>query len=110
MESIQKDNCLILKDERNDPKDFAEFIDSLLVKFKEENLIIDIQKYGQLTLDELLCFLKPSMKHYKNNKSFIIINDTIVIDDVPDELRVVPTLQEAEDMVQMEEIERDLGF
>jgi hypothetical protein len=110
MESIQKDNCLILKDERDNPKDFAAFVDSLLVKFQNENLIIDINKYGKLTLEELLSFLKPSMKHYKNEKSFIIINDTIVIDDVPEELRVVPTLQEAEDMVQMEEIERDLGF
>lgn len=110
MESIQKENCLILKDERDDAKDFAEFIESLLVKFKDQNLIIDIQKYGQLTLEELLSFLKPSMKHYKNGKSFIIINDTINIDDVPEEIRVVPTLQEAEDMVQMEEIERDLGF
>lgn len=110
MESIQKDNCLILKDEKNDPKDFANFIESLLIKFNNQNLIIDIQKYGKLTLEELLCFLKPSIKHYKNDKSFIIINDTIVIEDVPEELRVVPTLQEAEDIIQMEEIERDLGF
>lgn len=110
MESIQKDNCLILKDERDDPKDFAEFIDSLLKKFKDQNLIIDIQKYGKLTLEELLSFLGPSIKHYKQGQSFIIINDTIIIDDVPEELRVVPTQQEAEDMIQMEEIERDLGF
>jgi hypothetical protein len=33
MESIQKDNCLILKDERDDPKDFAAFIETLLKKF-----------------------------------------------------------------------------
>lgn len=110
MESIQKENCLILKDERDDPKDFAAFVDSLLKKFESQNLIIDIQKYGKLTLEELLCFLKPSLTHYKNGNSFIIINDTIIIDDVPEELRVVPTLQEAEDMIQMEEIERDLGF
>jgi len=105
MESIQKDNCLILKDERDNPKDFAAFIDSLLKKFKDQNLVIDIQKYGKLTLEELLCFLEPSIKHYKNGKSFII-----EIDSVPEEIRVVPTLQEAEDMIQMEEIERDLGF
>ncbi len=110
MESIKKDNCLILKDEKDSPKDFAAFIQSLLKKFENENLIIDLQKYGELKLDELLSFLKPSLEHYMNNKSFIIINDTIAIDDVPEELRVVPTLQEAEDMIQMEEIERDLGF
>lgn len=110
MISIKKDNYTILKDEKNDPKDFAAFIEHILNKFKSENLVIDLQKYGKLTLDELLSFLKPSLKQYKNKQSFIIINDTINIDDVPEELRVVPTAQEAEDMVQMEDIERDLNF
>mgnify|MGYP005852188571 CR=1 FL=1 len=110
MKSTKKDNYIILEDEKDDPKDFAGFIEHILNQFESDNLVIDLQKYGQLTLDELLSFLKPSLKHYMNNKSFIIINDTINIDDVPEEIRVVPTPQEAEDMVQMEEIERDLGF
>lgn len=110
MKSIKKDNYTILEDEKNDPKDFAAFLEHILNQFETENLIIDLQKYGKLTLEELLSFLKPSLKHYKNNNSFIIINDTINIDDVPEELRVVPTPQEAEDIVQMEAIERDLGF
>ena len=110
MKSTKKENYLILEDERNDAKHFANFINGLLDKFKSDNLVINIQKYGKLTLNELLSFLKPSQAHYKNKKSFIIVNDTIIIDDVPAELRVVPTLQEAEDVIQMEEIERDLGF
>jgi len=110
MESIKKTNFTILRDEKNDVKDFASFLLRIIDKFSDENLVIDIEKYGQLTLDELLGFLKPSVEHYKNKRSFIIINDAINIDDVPVELRVVPTMQEAEDMIQMEEIERDLGF
>ena len=110
MQSIEKENYTILKDEKDDPKDFASFINRILDQFKSKNLVIDLQKYGKMTLEELLCYLKPSLNHYKNKRSFIIINDTINIDDVPEELRVVPTPQEAEDMVQMEEIERDLGF
>ena len=43
-------------------------------------------------------------------KSFVLINDAVGIDELPDELIVVPTLQEAEDMIQMDEIQRDLGF
>lgn len=110
MESIKKSNFTILRDEKNDVKDFANFLLGIIGKFSNQNLIVDIEKYGQLTLDELLTFLKPSVEHYRNNKSFIIINDAINIDDVPAELRIVPTMQEAEDMIQMEEIERDLGF
>ena len=55
-------------------------------------------------------FLKSSNDHRGDNKSFVIVNDTINIDTVPDELMVVPTLQEAKDVIQMEDIERDLGF
>jgi len=110
MKSIKTKNYTILKDEKDDAKDFADFINSILNQFENENLVIDLQKYGKLTLEELLKYLEPSIRQYKNKKSFIIINDTINIDDVPEELRVVPTPQEAEDMVQMEEIERDLGF
>ena len=32
------------------------------------------------------------------------------IDDIPEEMIVVPTLDEAGDIVEMEEIERDLGL
>jgi len=31
-------------------------------------------------------------------------------DEVPEEISVVPTLQEAKDLIEMEEIERDLGI
>ena len=32
------------------------------------------------------------------------------MDDFPDNFNIVPTLQEAEDVIEMENIERDLGF
>jgi len=32
------------------------------------------------------------------------------MDEIPYEMIVVPTLQEAGDIIEMEEIERDLGF
>ena len=74
------------------------------------NVVIDILKYGDLRLDDLLNFLELSNEHRKGKRSFVIANDAINIDKVPEELLVVPTLQEAEDIIQMEEIERDLGF
>ena len=40
----------------------------------------------------------------------MIVTNTVNPDDIPEELFVVPTLQEAEDIIEMEEIERDLGF
>jgi hypothetical protein len=39
-----------------------------------------------------------------------MINDSASMDHVPEELMIVPTHQEALDVLEMEEIERDLGF
>lgn len=110
MKVTKKENYVILEDEKNDVKAFASFLNSAYSGFKKDNLVIDILKYGQLNLDELLAFLALSDKHRKAKKSFVIVNDTINIDPIPDELTVVPTLREAEDVIQLEEIERDLGF
>lgn len=110
MKVTEKDNYVILEDEKNDVKEFASFLDYVHQHYKDQNLVVDILKYGNLQLDELLSFLELSNKHRKAKKSFILVNDTINIDPVPDEIMVVPTLQEAEDIIQMEEIERDLGF
>lgn len=110
MKITQKENYLILEDEKDDVKSFASFLDYKYDTIKNDNLVIDILKYGQLSLEELLSFLELSDKHRTAGKSFVIVNDTINIDSVPDELAVVPTLREAGDLIQMEEIERDLGF
>lgn len=110
MKIEEKDTYKIFQDEKDDVKDFAAYLEKHHSRFAKENVVVDILKYGQLTLEELLAFLKLSNQHRKNQHSFVIVNDAINIDRVPEELVVVPTLLEAEDIIQMEEIERDLGF
>ena len=110
METEKKENYIILRDEKDDVMDFSNYLSQIQNRFREDNVVIDISKYGELTLNELLSFLKLSNKHRKAKKSLVIVNDTINIDLVPGEIHVVPTLQEAEDLIGLEEIERDLGF
>ncbi len=55
-------------------------------------------------------FSDLSKKHKKAKKSFVIVAENIDFNDVPASMLVVPTLLEAHDMIEMEEIERDLGF
>ncbi|WP_339611454.1 ribonuclease Z, partial [uncultured Planktosalinus sp.] len=91
--------------------EFGTFLEYIIPKeFKNDNVVVDLLKYNQLSLPELLNFLIVSNKHRANKKSFVIINEAIDPDVIPEELIVVPTLQEAEDVVELEEIERDLGF
>ena len=104
-------NFVVLEDEKNNISDFASFIESQVPsKYKGQNVVLNLLKYDSLDLPELLLFLKSSNLHRKTKQSFVIVNDAISIDEIPYEMIVVPTLQEADDIIDMEEIERDLGF
>ena len=104
-------NFVVLEDEKDDIMDFASFIESQVPeKYKGQNVVLNLLKYEDLDLPQLLLFLKTSNLHRKTKQSFVIVNDALEIEEIPFEMIVVPTLQEAEDIIEMEEIERDLGF
>ncbi len=105
------ENFVVLEDEQNNLEKFASFLEFQIPnKFKKQNVIINLLAIKELSLDDLLFFLKVSDIHRATKHSFVLVNDTINPDDLPDEMTVVPTLQEAEDIVEMEDIERELGF
>ena len=51
-----------------------------------------------------------STSRKENGTSFVLICKGIDIDEIPDEINVVPTFEEAVDILEMDAIERDLGF
>ena len=92
-------------------KDFIfELKTEISSKYQNNNIAVNLLNVKQFSLEDLLLFLPLSDEIRVNNKSFVIINDAINPDDIPDEILVVPTLQEAGDIIEMEEIERELGF
>lgn len=91
----------------------ARFLDNLneaYPRLKHENLIINLFSFSGLTQAELLKFTGLSDRHRANNKSFVLVTDKFSFEELPDELMVVPSLQEAKDLIEMEEIERDLDI
>jgi hypothetical protein len=48
--------------------------------------------------------------HTIQKKSIVIVAQSINFNSVPNNIIVVPTILEAHDIIEMEEIERDLGF
>jgi hypothetical protein len=111
MKTSQHENYIVLGDQRDDVLKFAHYLERMVpLKYEEDNLAIDLLKYKHLSISQLLEFLKLSNYHRSTKHSFVIVNDAINIDDIPEEMTVVPTLEEAGDIVEMEEIERDLGF
>ncbi len=79
-------------------------------EIKKEHLIIDFSKNFNIDLKDLFVLLKVTEKHREKKLSFILIVNGIDFDELPDELIVAPTLTEAKDILEMEAIERDLGF
>ncbi len=105
------ENYVVLEDDRGDLVKFAKFLESQIPnKFKGQNVVVDLGAFNDLELDGLLSYLKVSNKHRATKQSFVIVNSAFNVDDIPFEMIVVPTLQEAADIIEMEEIERDLGF
>ncbi|MFV8226844.1 ribonuclease Z [Christiangramia aquimixticola] len=110
MKTIEKENYLLIEPEEASLTDFTSALTKNHSTFKEKNVILDLHKFREIMSENLLSFLELSNVHRNENKSFVIVNDALGIDELPDELVVVPTVLEAEDMIQMDEIQRDLGF
>ncbi|MAZ28406.1 MAG: ribonuclease Z [Cytophagaceae bacterium] len=111
MQVTKKETYTILGDEEDGLKEFASFLNFIVPKaYAKDNLIIDILKYEDVDLPALLNFLKPSNTQRGGGKSFVLVNNHINPDIVPEEIMVVPTIQEAIDVIELEEIQRDLGF
>ncbi len=89
---------------------FLEKLTAEYANYKNDNIIVDLSAQAGLDLNGVLGFLDLSDKHRKAKKSFVLVVKDFDIDDAPEELIIVPTLQEAHDVIEMEEIERDLGF
>ena len=79
-------------------------------RFKNDNIIVNLTSLRPLIVQDVVEFLQISNQHRSAKHSFIIVTDKINIDEIPDELVIVPTLPEAYDIIEMEEMERDLGF
>ncbi len=89
---------------------FLENLNNAYPKIKNDNLVINLFSFSKLTAGDVLEFFQLSEIHRKTNKSFILVTDKVSFDEVPDQIVVVPTLQEAQDLIEMDEIERDLDL
>ncbi|MFJ1409999.1 MULTISPECIES: ribonuclease Z [Capnocytophaga] len=93
--------------------DFSGFISNFKndENLKSFHLILDLLSVKDLENKDLKPFVEISKFHNKTNKrSIVIVNDEITYGNIPNEVNVTPTLQEAYDIIEMEEIQRDLGI
>jgi hypothetical protein len=111
MKVEEKGHTFIIKDTQgNNCNAFLIKVTHEHKSFENYNLILDISADKEITLKSISQFLPLSKIHRKKKKSFVIVASGIDFNAVPTSLLVVPTLLEAHDIIEMEEIERDLGF
>ena len=105
------ENFIIVKENINN---FEDFITSLNpksnVQLSGKNIIIDLLEFDEFSLEKLSLFSELATIFRKYNNSFVIVNNQINLNEISDDILVVPSLQEAEDIVEMETIERELGM
>lgn len=106
----KKGNTTIVYQENISLKKFIENLNRSYKNIKNDHLIINLFSFSEITSNDILEFLQLSNTHRAANKSFVLVTNKVEYDQVPDEICLVPTLQEADDIIEMEEIERDLDL
>jgi len=110
MKVITKGHTIIIKDTEGDIVEFLDKINNQYNSFKEHNLILDISHDKSVDVKSIKIFSELAKKHKKEKKSLVFIVPDLDFNKVPVSITVVPTQLEAQDLIEMDEIERDLGF
>jgi hypothetical protein len=110
MKVDQKGHTTII---RNTQGTTALFLQKVLKEyhtFQKQNLILDLSQDKDLSMEDVKSFAELIKTHAKAKKSLILVADSVNFNAVPNSITLVPTVLEAHDMIEMDEIERDLGF
>jgi hypothetical protein len=110
MKVEQKGHTTIIKDTESSFEVFLKKLTAQYNSFISVNLIIDITHDKSFEISNLKQFSDLAKAHKKNKKSFVVVASDIDFNKVPTSINTVPSLLEAHDIIEMEEIERDLGF
>ena len=106
----QNGNTSIITQEKATVIELVKKLQAIYPKFKNNNIIVSLTALNKLTKNDIVEFLQLSNTHRAAKHSFVVVSDNIDLDAVPDNIMVVPTIQEAHDIIEMEDMERDLGF
>ena len=112
MKISQHHNTTVFSWDDTDPTgiDFIKLIQAQFKKMHHDNIVIDLSAIKSLKLKHVLEF--SDLNTYNKEqllKSFVVVG-TMSVSQLPGDIDTAPTLQEALDIIEMEEIERDLGY
>lgn len=88
---------------------FTKEFENIFTEQTAKNLILDLSNI-EVSENQIKTLQKFAEEQTENQQSFVVITSLFDADFFEEELNVVPTLTEAEDMIDMDEMTRDLGF
>ena len=99
----------ILYSENDSENNLISYLNEELKSHSSDNVIVDVSGFelSEKTLSELN---KLSDSHKENGMSFVTVIAGVSPDEVEETFIICPTLHEAEDLIVMENLERELGF
>ncbi len=109
-EIMNKEKNIIVGPKNQTIRDFYKDFSKNYPDFLSKNVIVDLREARIEKVSEILVFLNTAEEHANNASSFVIICHGMDYDELPDQLVIVPTMIEALDIIEMDEITRDLGF
>ena len=110
MKVVVKGHTTVLIDTHGDCGLFLDKVTTQHLSYINQNLILDVTHDKSTTIQSIRAFTDLSKLHCKGKKSFVIVAENIDFNSLPKSLVVVPSVLEAHDIIDMDEIERDLGF
>lgn len=110
MKYEQKNEYVLFSLEGDNFKEFSSSFEDQHHKFAKNNIIIYLSSKLKVSIKNISIFLKYADLHRDNGTTFVLVYNNIDVDSFPESFNIVPTIQEAEDVLEMENIQRDLGF
>ena len=91
-------------------EDFFIFFNTIYKKIMDKNVIIDFGEKNIFNDSFLGKLSNLSISHQNLNLSFVIVSSLLNSESIPESLVLSPTLNEAKDLIEMDEIQRDIGL
>ena len=113
MQITQQENTTIFSWETTDPigTDFRILVKAHYKNMENQNIVVDLSALEKITAGHVMEFSELSVYNKEHvSKSFVVVIGSLDINKLTETISVAPTLQEALDLIDMEEIERDLDY
>ena len=110
MKIENRENYILISSDENSFSDFYKSFSKKEKEFQNKNVILRISDEIKGKKENFSLFLSLAKQKKENGTSFAIITTKANTDNFPEYFNIVPTLQEAKDILEMEAMERELGF